>query len=67
MIVDLHGGDPEDAAAKAEFREIKEKVMSEVCVLLSSHPHCSCSDSSGNQEKVDHTSNCGVDIGDARC
>lgn len=35
VIVDLHGGDPEDAAAKAEFREIKDKVMSDVCALLS--------------------------------
>lgn len=30
VIVDLHGGDPEDLVAKAEFHEIKERVNSEV-------------------------------------
>ena len=30
VIVDLHGGDPEDPIAKAEFREIKDKVMFDV-------------------------------------
>ena len=31
VIADLHGGDLENEIAKAEFREIKDKVMSEVC------------------------------------
>ena len=35
VIVDLHGGDPEDPVAKAEFREIKDRVMFDVS--LSSH------------------------------
>lgn len=30
VIVDLHGGDPEDPNAKAEFREIKDRVIFEV-------------------------------------
>lgn len=30
VIVDLHGGDPEDLVAKAEFHEIKQRVISEV-------------------------------------
>ena len=30
VIADLHGGDPDDPDAKAEFREIKDRVMSEV-------------------------------------
>jgi hypothetical protein len=30
VIADLHGGDPEDLAAKTEFHEIKEQVISEV-------------------------------------
>jgi hypothetical protein len=30
VIADLHGGDPEDLIAKAEFHEIKERVISEV-------------------------------------
>lgn len=30
VIVDLHGGDPEDSDAKAEFHEIKERVVLEV-------------------------------------
>jgi len=34
VLVDLHGGDPEDLVAKAEFHEIKERVISEV--MLSS-------------------------------
>ncbi|KAI9445090.1 general substrate transporter [Lactarius indigo] len=29
VIADLHGGDPEDLAAKTEFREIKERVIAE--------------------------------------
>ncbi|KAL0565185.1 hypothetical protein V5O48_016847 [Marasmius crinis-equi] len=29
ILVDLHGGDPEDLGAMAEFREIKDKVMEE--------------------------------------
>ncbi|KAH0838220.1 general substrate transporter [Lanmaoa asiatica] len=29
VIVDLHGGDPNDILAQAEFQEIKEKVVSE--------------------------------------
>ena len=33
VIADLHGGDPEDLAAKTEFREIKERVISEVIFL----------------------------------
>ena len=34
VIVDLHGGDPNDSLAQAEFREIKEKVISEVSLLV---------------------------------
>jgi hypothetical protein len=30
VIADLHGGDPEDPSATAEFQEIKQKVMEEV-------------------------------------
>ena len=30
VISDLHGGDPEDLLAKAEFQEIKDRVMFEV-------------------------------------
>ena len=30
VLVDLHGGDPEDQGAKAEFNEIKDKVLAEV-------------------------------------
>jgi hypothetical protein len=35
VIADLHGGDPEDTTAKAEFREIKERVISEVASFSS--------------------------------
>lgn len=30
VIADLHGGDPEDLVAKAEFQEIKDRVIYEV-------------------------------------
>jgi len=30
VIADLHGGDLDDPIAKAEFREIKDKVLMEV-------------------------------------
>ena len=30
VIADLHGGDPEDLVARAEFDEIKERVIFEV-------------------------------------
>ena len=32
VIADLHGGDPEDIVAKAEFQEIKDRVTFEVRV-----------------------------------
>jgi hypothetical protein len=35
VIVDLHGGDPEDLTAKAEFHEIKERVIAEVILSFS--------------------------------
>lgn len=34
VIVDLHGGDPNDVVAQSEFQEIKDKVMYEVCIRL---------------------------------
>ena len=33
VIVDLHGGDPDNEVAIAEFEEIKEKVQEEVSFL----------------------------------
>lgn len=34
VIVDLHGGDPEDLVAKAEFNEIKQRVIAEVMIFF---------------------------------
>lgn len=34
VIVDLHGGDPQDLIALSEYEEIKERVMLEVCISL---------------------------------
>lgn len=34
VIADLHGGDPEDTSAKAEFQEIKDRVNSDVSCCL---------------------------------
>jgi hypothetical protein len=33
VIADLHGGDPEDLAAKTEYSEIKERVIAEVLFI----------------------------------
>ena len=33
VLADLHGGDPEDVIAIAEYKEIREKVDEEVCTL----------------------------------
>jgi hypothetical protein len=33
VIADLHGGDPDNLVALAEFQEIKEKVQEEVSVF----------------------------------
>ena len=35
VIADLHGGDPEDVAAKAEFQEIRDRVNLDVSVYRS--------------------------------
>ena len=37
VIVDLHGGEPNDFVAQAEFQEIKDKVMYEVSVESYGH------------------------------
>ena len=34
VIADLHGGDPEDLVARAEFQEIKERVLFDVSSQL---------------------------------
>ena len=34
VIVDLHGGDPEDLVAKAEFNEIKQRVIADVRIFF---------------------------------
>jgi hypothetical protein len=34
VLVDLHGGDPEDESAKAEFHDIKARVMFEVSLRV---------------------------------
>lgn len=34
VIADLHGGDPNDPIALAEFQEIKDKVLEDVSLLV---------------------------------
>lgn len=34
VIADLHGGDPEDLTARAEFQEIKERVLFDVSGII---------------------------------
>ena len=40
VIADLHGGDPEDLVARAEFQEIKERVMFDVSDSLEGATSC---------------------------
>lgn len=40
VIADLHGGDPEDLIAKAEFQEIKDRVIFEVCMSSRQSGRC---------------------------
>lgn len=68
VIVDLHGGDPEDVIAKAEFAEIKERVMIEVCRCKSGPREIvltSCC--SEKAERPVHTLPCGSVTNDAFC
>lgn len=40
ILVDLHGGDPEDPTAIAEFKEIKDRVIEEVNIHLLDESNC---------------------------
>jgi hypothetical protein len=54
VIADLHGGDPDDVLAKAEFQEIKDKVTFEVSHHLYSQGLCLYADGcSVNLAKAD--------------
>jgi hypothetical protein len=64
VIADLHGGDPEDVIAKAEFSEIKARVISEVMSFfdgVAAHTRFFCSVKAGRAER---TSQCGGDTND---
>lgn len=54
VIADLHGGDPNNAVAIAEFEEIKEKVQEEVSLSPQPLVVPSSMPSSGIQGKVVH-------------
>lgn len=59
VIADLHGGDLEDASAKAEFQEIKDRVNFDVCGR-SRRGHCGpLTPHSGRLVRRDPTRSCG--------
>lgn len=46
VLIDLHGGDPNDVVANAEYQEIKDRVMFEVRDLffgINTQAHGLCS------------------------
>jgi len=63
VIVDLHGGDYEDPVAKAEFREIKERVISEV-IISATCPRRLLSCRSVKAGRTERTKQCGIDTSD---
>lgn len=69
VIADLHGGDLEDPVAKAEFREIKDKVIADVCDLkLHSHEKSDiCRTCSASQVRSVVTLTCGRDTSEESC
>ena len=38
VIADLHGGDPNNVIAQAEYREIKDRVLAEVILYVTICP-----------------------------
>ena len=67
VIADLHGGDPSNFKAKAEFQEIKDRVMFDVSCLSLSFWFASDVTISASQARRDHTSRCGRSIRSASC
>ena len=67
VIADLHGGDPENELAKAEFREIKDKVMSEVRLHECSAATADLTITSVATKVDGHTDSCGNDIVEEFC
>lgn len=70
VIADLHGGDLEDPVAKAEFREIKDKVIADVCDSSEVHWHEKsdiCPTCSASQGRNVATPTCGRDTNEESC
>ena len=70
VIADLHGGDPEDASAKAEFREIKDRVNFDVSVFfLPCDYYLMLKPSSRSEHLARHapTRSCGIGISAESC
>ena len=64
VIADLHGGDPEDLVARAEFQEIKERVLFEVG-FSRLRGRFLTNMTSARVVKVEHTKLCGKSTNDA--
>ena len=67
VIADLHGGDPEDIVAKAEFQEIKDRVIFEVREVFSEGWHIVPDKCSASPVKGEPMLICGDGISDGCC
>ena len=59
VIADLHGGDTEDLVARAEFQEIKERVLFDVSDFFPPEFRPKCYYLSERTEKIALTRRCG--------
>ena len=68
ILADLHGGDLNNSVAQSEFKEIRAKVILEVCsTLFLSLDSFAYGFLSVNRGRVDHTKQCGPSIADGFC
>lgn len=69
VLADLHGGDPKNAVALAEFKEIKERVEAEVFlpVHISKQVHLSSVIFSVLLERLGHMLSCGRNTRNVFC
>ena len=68
VLADLHGGDLNNSVAQAEFKEIRAKVILEVCSTpVLTMDNLIYRRLSVNQGRVDHIKRCGTSIADACC
>jgi hypothetical protein len=67
VLADLHGGDLNNSVAQAEFKEIRAKVILEVCFYPIYMDTLIYRCLSVNQGRVDLIKRCGISIADVFC